>query len=145
MDTSKRKIIFSHEEINKEVQRLGQQISKDYMGEKILVISLLKGSFIFAADLIRAIDGDVQMEFMTTSSYGHGEASTGEVSIVNDLSVDIKGRHVLVVDDIVDSGLTMSVILKHLKTSNPASLKSCVLLDKPERRVVEIEPDYADL
>ena len=142
MDTSKRKIIFSHEEINKEVQRLGQQISKDYMGEKILVISLLKGSFIFAADLIRAIDGDVQMEFMTTSSYGHGEASTGEVSIVNDLSVDIKGRHVLVVDDIVDSGLTMSVILKHLKTSNPASLKSCVLLDKPERRVVEIEPDY---
>jgi hypoxanthine phosphoribosyltransferase len=142
VDTSKRKIIFSHEEINKEVQRLGQQISKDYMGEKILVISLLKGSFIFAADLIRAIDGDVQMEFMTTSSYGHGEASTGEVSIVNDLSVDIKGRHVLVVDDIVDSGLTMSVILKHLKTSNPASLKSCVLLDKPERRVVEIEPDY---
>jgi hypoxanthine phosphoribosyltransferase len=142
VDTSKRKIIFSHEEINKEVQRLGQQISKDYLGEKILVISLLKGSFIFAADLIRAIEGDVQMEFMTTSSYGHGEASTGEVSIVNDLSVDIQDRHVLVVDDIVDSGLTMSVILKHLKASNPASLKSCVLLDKPERRVVEIEPDY---
>jgi hypoxanthine phosphoribosyltransferase len=142
VDTSKRKIIFSHEEIQKEVQRLGQEIHKDYLGEKLLVISLLKGSFIFAADLIRAIEGDVQIEFMTTSSYGHGEASTGEVKIVTDLSVDIQGRHVLVVDDIVDSGLTMSVILKHLQEANPASLKSCVLLDKPERRIVKILPDY---
>lgn len=142
MDTSKRKIIFSHEEIQKVVQQLGQKIEEDYKGEQLLVISLLKGSFIFAADLIRAIDGDVQMEFMTTSSYGHGESSTGEVSIVTDLSVDIAGRHVLIVDDIVDSGLTMSVVMKHLQASKPASLKSCVLLDKPERRVVEIVPDY---
>jgi hypoxanthine phosphoribosyltransferase len=121
---------------------LGKQLTQDYQGKQILMISLLKGSFIFASDLARAIDGDVQIEFMTTSSYGHGEESSGQVNIVNDLDIDIAGRDVLIVDDIVDSGLTMSVIMKHLAKENPASLKSCVLLDKPERRVVEIVPDY---
>lgn len=142
MNTDKRKIIFSKEEIQREVDRLGQELTRDYQGKQILMISLLKGSFIFASDLARSIDGDVQIEFMTTSSYGHGEESSGEVNIVNDLSVDIKGRDVLIVDDIVDSGLTMSVIMKHLAKAEPASLKSCVLLDKPERRKVEIAPDY---
>lgn len=142
MNTDKRKIVFSKEEIQTQVERLGKELTKAYEGKQLLMISLLKGSFIFASDLARAIDGDVQIEFMTTSSYGHGESSSGEVNIVNDLSVDIKDRDVLIVDDIVDSGLTMSVIMKHLAKSEPASLKSCVLLDKPERRTVEIVPDY---
>lgn len=137
-----RKIVFSNEEIQAKIVEMGKQITKEYEGESILVVSLLKGSFIFTADLVRSIDVPVQIEFMTTSSYGDGEESTGKVNIVSDLNTNIEGRHVLIVDDIMDSGLTMQVIANHLKSFNPKTVKTCVLLDKPERRKVDMTPDY---
>ncbi|MCT4661696.1 MAG: hypoxanthine phosphoribosyltransferase [Tissierellales bacterium] len=143
MENKKRKVVFSAEEIQNVVDGLGKKLDQDYAGEKILVVSLLKGSFVFTADLVRAMEVPTQIEFMTTSSYGHGEESSGQVKIVNDLDVDLTDRHVLIVDDIMDSGLTMKVIKEHLESKGPKSVKTCVLLDKPERRVVEIEPDYA--
>jgi hypoxanthine phosphoribosyltransferase len=142
MEKKKIKILFSEEELKAKVDELGKKISADYQGKELLVVSLLKGSFIFTADLVRRIEVPTQIEFMTTSSYGHGQETSGKVDILSDLRVDIKGRDVLVVDDIVDSGLTMKVILDHLKSKEPNSLKSCVLLDKPDRRQVDIKPDY---
>ncbi len=138
----KKKVLFSEQEIRMKNKELGEKITNDYIDKDILVVSLLKGSFIFTADLVREIKRPTQIEFMTTSSYGHGQESTGKVKIVNDLKIDVKGRDILVVDDIVDSGLTMKVIIEHLKSKNPNSVKSCVFLDKPERRQVEITPDY---
>lgn len=138
----KKKVLFSAEEINNKVKELGKKITEDYAGKDIVVISLLKGSFVFTADLVRAIGIHTQIEFMTTSSYGAGEESTGTVNIVNDLNIDIKDRDVIIVDDITDSGLTMKVIMEHLSKLGPNSIKSCVLLDKPDRRKVEIVPDY---
>lgn len=136
------KILFSVDDIKDKVNDLGKQISKDYEGKNLVVVSLLRGSFIFAADLVRAIEVPTQIEFMTTASYGHGEESSGQVNIVDDIKDDIEGRDVLVVDDIMDSGLTMEKIIEHLKKKNPNSIKSCVMLDKPERRKTEITPDY---
>lgn len=138
----KKKTLISKEEINKKVEELGRKITSDYKGKEILVISLLKGSFIFTADLVRAINVPTQIEFMRTASYGHGEESSGKVNIIIDVDVDIKGRDILIVDDITDSGLTMKVIIEHLRSFEPNSIKSCVLLDKPERRKVDLVPDY---
>lgn len=143
MEDKKREIVFSAEEIQKKVLELGKQISEDYAGEKVLVVSLLKGSFVFTADLVRAMDIPTQIEFMTTSSYGDGEESSGKVNIVNDIKAELKDRHVLIVDDIMDSGLTMKVIKDHLESFGPKSVKTCVMLDKPDRRKADIEPDYA--
>lgn len=138
----KKKILFSEEEIKAKNEELGKKISEDYQGKEILIVSLLKGSFIFTADLVRRINVPTQIEFMTTSSYGHGEESSGNVDIVSDLGGNVEGRDVLIVDDIMDSGLTMKVIIDHLKKSNPNSIKSCVFLDKPDRRKTDISPDY---
>jgi len=141
----KKKVLFSREEIKNTVKVLGNKITEDYKGKDIIVISLLKGSFIFTADLVREIDVNTQIEFMTTSSYGHSEESSGSVKIINDITVDIKGKDVLIVDDITDSGLTMKFIIDHLKERKPNSIKSCVLLDKPDRRKVELTPDYVGI
>lgn len=143
MEDKNKKIVFSAEEIQNKVIELGEKITKDYAGEKVLVVSLLKGSFVFTADLVRAMDIPTQIEFMTTSSYGDGEESSGNVKIVNDIKAELKDRHVLIVDDIMDSGLTMKVIKEHLESFAPKSVKTCVMLDKPERRKTDIEPDYA--
>lgn len=136
------KVLISEEEIKAKIKELGKRISDDYKDKKLLVISLLKGSFIFTADLVRCIEVPTRIEFMTTSSYGHGKETTGKVNILSDLNIDIEGYDVLIVDDIMDSGLTMKVIKEHLQSMNPNSVKSCVLLDKPERRKVDITPDY---
>ncbi|WP_130807437.1 hypoxanthine phosphoribosyltransferase [Senegalia massiliensis] len=136
------KVVISKEEIADKVKELGQIITNDYKDKNLLVVSLLKGSFIFTADLVRKIDLKVRVEFMTTSSYGNQEQSSGKVKIVNDLHANIEAYDILVVDDIVDSGNTMKFIIEYLIERNPKSVKSCVLLDKPERREVEIEPDY---
>lgn len=136
------KVIISEQEIKDKVKELGKRLSDDYKDKKLLVVSLLKGSFIFTADLVREITVPTKIEFITTSSYGNREQSSGKVDILNDLRIDIENMDVLVVDDIMDTGLTMKVILEHLKGKNPKSLKSCVLLDKPDRRKVDIEPDY---
>lgn len=141
----KRRVLFSEEEIKNAVKTLGKTLNEEYKGKSLLVVSLLKGSFIFTADLVRELEVPVQIEFMTTSSYGHGEESTGNVNIVSDLKTDIAGREVLVVDDIMDSGLTMKFIVEHLKKQNPSSVKSCVLLDKPERRTTDITPDFVGI
>lgn len=142
IETKKWEVLCSQEQISEKLKELGEKISKDYEGKNLLVISLLKGSFIFCADLVRQITVPVKIEFMTTSSYGHFEESSGTVQVVSDVKSDLEGYDVLVVDDITDSALTMDFVMKHLKTKNPNSIKSCVLLDKPSRRKVELVPDY---
>ncbi|WP_042683273.1 hypoxanthine phosphoribosyltransferase [Anaerosalibacter massiliensis] len=137
-----RRILFSAEEINKRNIELGQEISKDYENEKIVIISLLRGSFIFASDLVRNIKVPVEIDFLTTSSYGNMEETSGKVNIVTDIRSNIEGRNVLIVDDIMDSGYTMQYVIKHLEKNNPKSIKVCVMLDKPSRRKVELKPDY---
>lgn len=142
MENKKRNIIFSKEQIETRIHELGKVISQDYKGKNVYVLSLLRGSFVYAADLVRAIDGNIKVGFMTTSSYGHDEVSSGSVTIVNDIPDNIEGWDVLIVDDIVDTGITMDFVVKHVNKLNPASVKTCVLLDKPSRRKVDITPDY---
>jgi hypoxanthine phosphoribosyltransferase len=142
MENQKENIIINAEEIAEKIEETGKLISADYAEKKLYILSLLRGSFIFTADLVRKINVPVKIGFMATSSYGHDETSSGNVQVVQDISDDIEGYDVLVVDDIVDSGITMKFVMKYLEKFNPASIKSCVLLDKPERRKVEIQPDY---
>ena len=142
IETKKWEVLCSEEQIASRLKELGEQISKDYVGKKLLVVSLLKGSFIFCADLVRNITVPVKIEFMTTSSYGHGEQSSGNVKVVADVNSDLEGYDVLIVDDITDTALTMNHVMNHLKAKNPNSVKSCVLLDKPSRRKVDIVPKY---
>ncbi len=142
MNDKKRNILFSKEQINSRIEELGKIITEDYKGKNLYVLSLLRGSFVYAADLVRSIDLNVKIGFMTTSSYGDSETSSGRINIVNDISDNIEGWDVLIVDDIVDTGITMDFVFNHIKKSNPASLKTCVLLDKPSRRTVKIKPDY---
>jgi len=143
VEDRRREVVLSKEEIATRVRELGQELSKDYADKNLLVISLLKGSFIFTADLVREMSVPVHIEFMITSSYGHGEESTGELRIEKDIDVeDLSAFDVLIVDDIVDSGITMYETMKLLKTRQPKSIKSCTLLDKPSRRVADITPDY---
>lgn len=139
---NERKVLLSEEKISKKVKELGGIISKDYENEEIVVISLLRGSFVFAADLVRAISIPVNVDFMTTSSYDHDEASTGIVEIITDVRADIKDKNVLVVDDIMDSGHTMKKVVEFINKKEPKSIKLCVMLDKPSRREADITPDY---
>ncbi|MEW9123934.1 MAG: hypoxanthine phosphoribosyltransferase [Thermotaleaceae bacterium] len=142
IEKKRKEILFSREDIHKRVKELGQQIAADYQGKKLLVVSLLKGSFIFTADLVREIEAPVKIAFMATSSYGHETETTGQVNILYDIQESIEGYDVLVVDDIADTGLTMKFVLDHLAKKKPASIKNCVLLDKPSRRKTLLEPDY---
>lgn len=142
MDDKKRNILFSEEQINSRIKELGKIITEDYKGKNIYLLSLLRGSFVYAADLARAIDLNTKIGFMTTSSYEHNETSSGSVKVVHDISDNIEGWDVLIVDDIVDTGITMDFVVNHIKKLNPASVKTCVLLDKPSRRKVEIVPNY---
>ena len=141
IETKKWEVLCSEKQIGYKLKELGSKISKDYEGKNLLVVSLLKGSFIFCADLVRNITVPVKIEFMTTSSYGHGEENTG-VKVVADINCDLEGYDVLIVDDITDTALTMHYVINHLKSKNPNSVKCCVLLDKPSRRRVELVPDY---
>ncbi|MFR8043176.1 MAG: hypoxanthine phosphoribosyltransferase [Clostridium butyricum] len=142
MEDKKRNILFSEDQISSRIKELGEIINREYKGRNLYVLSLLRGSFVYAADLVRAIDLNVKVGFMTTSSYGHSETSSGTVNIVNDIPDNIEGWDVLIVDDIVDTGITMDFVVNHVKNLKPASVKTCVLLDKPSRRKVEIKPDY---
>lgn len=142
MEQKQRNILFSEEEIHNAIASLGKTISKEYDGKSIYVLSLLRGSFIFTADLVRAITVPTKIGFMTTSSYGHNEESSGVCKIVQDVPDDITGMDVLVVDDIIDSGITMDFVVNHVKSLGANSVKCCTLLDKPERRKVDIKPDY---
>jgi hypoxanthine phosphoribosyltransferase len=134
-------VLVSEAEIQARVIELGQQISEDYAGSEILVIGLLRGAIVFLSDLMRAIRIPVRLDFIGISSYG-ASTNSGAVRLVMDLETDISGRHVLVVEDIVDTGKTLSYLLENLKARQPASLRVCALLDKPERRTVPIDIDY---
>lgn len=142
MDNKKRNIIITKEQIENRIIELGAEISKDYEGKNLYVLSLLRGSFIFAADLVRHITVPTKIGFMTTSSYGHSEQSSGSVKVVNDIPDNIEGYDVLIVDDIVDTGITMQFVAEHVKSLGANSVNCCVLLDKPDRRKVDIAPDY---
>lgn len=143
MENKEINVLINEKQIKDAVVELGKTITKDYEGKKLYVLSLLRGSFIFAADLVREIKLETKIGFMTTSSYGHGENSTGSIEIVNDIPDDITGYDVLIVDDIVDSGYTMSFVIKHVINKGAKSVKVATLLDKPSRRKVEgVNPDY---
>ena len=143
IENKRREVLFSKEAIAERTAELGKILTTNYAEKNLLVISLLKGSFIFTADLVRQIDLPVRIEFMTTSSYGHSEESSGSVRIVQDINVEeLSQFDVLIVDDITDSALTMTGVLEILSKRNPRSIKACVLLDKPSRRKVDYEPDY---
>ena len=143
MDKDICKVMFNEVELHGACKRLGEQITKDYEGKDLLVVGILKGSVIFFADLTRSIGIPLHIDFMVASSYGNGTETSGKVNIKKDLSVDIKGRHVLLVEDIIDSGRTLSYLLDVLKRRNPNSVKLCTLLDKPDRRVVKgVDVDY---
>lgn len=143
IENKRRETLFTRDEIAQRVAELGRELTEIYKDGNVLVISLMKGSFIFAADLVREMSLPVHIEFMTTSSYGHEETSSGRVEMVQDLKLeDLKGYDVVVVDDICDSGITMQAVVEHLKLKNPRTIRSCVLLDKPSRRVADFAPDY---
>ncbi len=136
------RVLLSEEELNDIVVRLGKQISKDYEGKDLIVVGILKGASVFMSDLIRKIDKHIEIDYMVVSSYGNSTESSGVVKILKDLSVPIEGKHLLIVEDIVDSGLTLSYLTKNLKTRNPESVRICSLLSKPSRRKVDVEIDY---
>jgi hypoxanthine phosphoribosyltransferase len=129
-------------EIARRVAELGFSIAADYAGKELVLVGLLKGAFPFIADLARSIDLDFQVSFMTVSSYGAGQVSSGEIKIVQDIDCPIEGKHVLIVEDIVDTGQTLARVIGHLQARSPASVRVCTMLDKPSRRVVDLAADY---
>lgn len=136
------RILLSEDEILRRVQELGQQISDDYRGKEITIVCILKGAVVFLADLLRSLDAPTDLDFVQISSYGNGTESTGKVDFLQDLTTNIEGRDVLVVDDILDSGLTLHCLKEVLLAKRPASLKLCVLLDKARSRTVDVKVDY---
>ena len=135
-------VLFSEEKIASIVRNMGRQISEDYVGKNLFMVSVLKGSLVFMADLMRAVTIPCSIDFLSVSSYGNGTASSGEVRILKDLDCSLEGKDLLIVEDILDSGMTLSFLLKTLSARNPASIRLCTFLDKPERRRVDIRPDY---
>ena len=135
-------ILFTEEQLHDIVARIGAQINRNYAGKNLLMVSVLKGSLIFMADLMRQITIHCAIDFLAVSSYGNGTSSSGEVRILKDLDQSLAGKDILVVEDILDSGNTLSFLLKNLSARNPASIRLCTLLDKPERRKADITADY---
>lgn len=136
------KVLVTKEELEEICERLGKQISQDYKGKKVILVSVLRGAVVFFADLMRHIDCDCEIDFMAVSSYHGGTKSSGVVTFKKDLDIDIKGQHVLIVEDILDSGLTLHYLIDVLKMREPASMKVCTLLDKPANRRAKISADY---
>lgn len=135
-------VLISEEEIAGKVRELAAGISEDYREKRVLMVGIIKGAVIFLSDLVRYIEVPVNIDFMAVSSYGKDSKSSGVVKILKDLDQSIENRHVIVVEDIVDTGLTLKYMLENLTTRKPASLKICTLLDKPSRRKVQVVPDY---
>lgn len=138
-----KEILLSKEEIAAVVARLGRQIAEDYRDKNLLMVSVLKGSVVFMADLMRAIDIPCRIDFLSVSSYGSGTKTSGVVKIQKDLDIDLAGYDLLLVEDILDSGMTLSYIIEMLRTRNPKSIRICTFLDKPDRRIADIKADYA--
>lgn len=137
-----KEILLSEKKIADIVNELGKRISNDYKGKELIVVGILKGAILFLSDLIRSIDIPLMLDFIAVSSYGTSTETSGAVRFLKDLDVSIEGKHVLIVEDIVDTGLTLNYLLDNLKARKPASLKTCTLLDKPSRRQVDIKIDY---
>ena len=134
--------LLTQEQIATRVAQLGEEITQDYQGKELLVVGILKGAVVFYSDLIRKINLPMKLDFMVVSSYGCTTASSGVVRILQDLSQDINDRHVLIVEDILDTGLTLSYLTGILQHRNPASIEICTLMDKPERRKVDLTAKY---
>lgn len=135
-------ILVTEQQLQQKIQELGAAISRDYAGKDLLLVAILKGSVVFMADLMRAVTIPCNIDFMVVSSYGKGTNTSGLVKIVKDLDQDLNGKHVLIVEDILDTGVTLSNLVPMLKMRNPASVKICTILDKPSRRKADIEADY---
>ena len=135
------KVLYSMEELQTRIREMGKQISEDYKGKEIVIVSILKGAIFYTVDLMKNLDLEVVLDFMKVSSY-EGTESTGTINIKQDLTMDIEGKHVLIVEDIIDTGRTLNKLKQELLKRNPASLKITCLMDKKERRVVELEADY---
>ncbi len=140
-----KKVLITKEEIHEMVERIGKQITVDYEGKTILMICVLRGAFIFMADLVREISLPLSVDFMSVSSYGEGTSTSGVVRILRDLDADITGKHVIIVEDIIDTGLTLNHLKSLLMTRNPASMAICTAFDKPERRQAEVHVDYSGI
>jgi hypoxanthine phosphoribosyltransferase len=138
-------LLFTKDEIQATVKKLAAEIRRDYLGKQPILIGVLKGSFMFLADLIRLLDFPLEVEFIRLSSYGRGRESAGKIKLVQGLQSKVKGRDVLVIEDIVDTGLTTSFVLDYLHRKKPASLKVCALTDKPSRRQTPVNIDYRGL
>ena len=136
------KVLYSEEEIRKRVAELGGELSRKYDGRFPLMVGILKGCFMFMADIVRAVGIKCEVDFMVVSSYGDGTTTSGSVKISKDLTRSIEGRHVVIIEDIIDSGITLFNLKKLLEIRDPASIEICTLVDKPERRVADIKPDY---
>ena len=136
------KVLVSEEELKAKTKELADMVSKDYKGRELLVVSILKGGFIFTADFVRALSIDARVDFMSVSSYGASTRTSGVVQIRKDLDRDIKGLDVLICEDILDTGLTLAYLKKMLITRGAKSVRICTILNKPDRRVANIEPDY---
>jgi len=137
-----KEVLVSKEQIAKKVKELGQKISKDYENEELVLIGVLKGAFIFLADLIREITIPVDMDFIAVSSYADGTKTSGVVRLIKDMDISISGKHVLIVEDIVDTGLTLNHLKKLFSTRSPKSVRICAIFDKPSRRLEQINIDY---
>lgn len=142
MDSSDKEIVLSKQEIQEKVQALGKEICKDYQNKELVVIGVLKGAFVFMADLVRAIDLPLSTDFIQVSSYGGSSSSSGKITLVSSPTQSIENCHVLLVEDIIDTGLTMKWLASHFKDEGAASVKICSLIDKSERREHEITIDY---
>lgn len=136
------RVLLSEEEVDAKIKAIGEQISKDYAGKSVHLVCVLKGGSFFMCELAKRITVPVSLDFMSVSSYGSETKSSGVVKIVKDLDEPLKGKDVIVIEDIVDSGRTLSYLLEMLKDRGPASLKLCTLLDKPDRRVMDVKVDY---
>jgi hypoxanthine phosphoribosyltransferase len=142
MEAMRKEILYSRELIQKRVREIAGRLSADYAGRELVVIGILKGAFIFMADLIRTMTIPCQIDFVRVASYGAGQESSGKVVMTKDIETSIAGRDVLIVEDIVDTGLTLTYLVNWLKERNPSSIKVCVFLDKRKRRKVSFEADY---
>ena len=136
------RVMLSEEELNKRIKELGEQISKDYEGESVFLVCILKGAAFFACELAKRITVPVTIDFMATSSYGSGTVSSGEIQIKKDLDLGVEGRNVIIVEDIIDSGNTLNYLSELFKGRKAKSVRLCAMLDKPDRREVDVDMDY---
>lgn len=141
-DYAIKEVLFTEEQLREKMAELGAAITRDYAGKDLLMVSILKGSVMVMADLMRAVDLPLQIDFMNVSSYGSGTETTGAVKILKDLDVDIKDKNLLIVEDILDSGVTLHNLMKLLRQRQPASIEICTLFSKPSRRKVDVEAKY---